>query len=313
MSRTILLLCLMGLGACGPSEAPRTGSLQSLATAEPAPQSRRIVPASARGIEFLADLVGPERVAALPEQGFEYATLGEDAARWRDLPRFTAYLAEPLLALAPDLVLCDPWQSVDTNQRLVEAGVRVVVLPDTIAWHEGAKVLEELGRVLGVEERARAVVGDLDTRAATLAHRFASNKHRRRALCYSNFGSQGFGAGQGTTIDHILTLAGLVNAAAEAGRVGHVNLTFEELLLLDPDVIVVSAPLHTDVGHAGDRGGASEAVLLSEPSLAGLRAVRERRIARLSPGLYACASHRVVDAAEALVAELGRLDAEAGR
>jgi len=41
--------------------------------------------------------------------------------------------------------------------------------------------------------------------------------------------------------------------------------------------------------------------------------VREKRIARLAPGLFACASQRVVDAAEALVAELERLDAEAGR
>jgi ABC-type Fe3+-hydroxamate transport system substrate-binding protein len=155
-------------------------------------------------------------------------------------------------------------------------------------------------------------VAGLELRVAALAQRTAP-RGRLRAISYSNFGTQGHGAGSGTTIDEILRLAGLENAAATAGRVGHVSLSFEELILLDPDVIVVSTPLHTDVAHAGDRGGASETVLLSEPSLAGLRAVRERRIARLAPGLFACASQRVVDAAEALAAELERLDAEAGK
>jgi ABC-type Fe3+-hydroxamate transport system substrate-binding protein len=286
MSRNLPLALLFALAACGPSADVGGGAVEPLAQAAAAPQARRIVPASARAIEFLADLVGPERVAGLPEQGFEYATLGVDEARWKELPRFTAYVAEPVLALGPDLVLCDPWQSVDTNQ--------------------------DLGRVLGVEERARASVAGLERRVAALAERTAL-RGRLRAMSYSNFGGQGFGAGTDTTIDEILRLAGLENAAATAGRVGHVNMTFEELILIDPDVIVVGTPLHTEAGHAGDRGGASEAVLLSEPSLADLRAVRGQRIARLAPGLMACASQRVVDAAEALATELERLDAEGKR
>lgn len=312
MSRYSWLALLAALAACGRPGEAGGGAVEALEKAAPAPQARRIVPASARAIEFLADIVGPERVAGLPEQGFEYATLGADEARWKALPRFTSYLAEPVLALGPDLVLCDPWQSVETNQRLAQAGVRVVLLPDTVAWRDGARVLEDLGRVLGVGERTRAAVADLERRVGALAERTQA-RARTRAMSYSNFGSQGFGAGTETTIDEILRLAGLENAAATAGRVGHVNLSFEELILLDPDVIVVSTPLHTEVGHAGDRGGASEAVLFSEPSLAGLRAVREKRIAHLAPGLFACASQRVVDAAEALVAELERLDAEAVR
>ncbi|HVS16987.1 MAG TPA: ABC transporter substrate-binding protein [Planctomycetota bacterium] len=314
MSRSFVLALALALvpSACGDAAAPGGGAVQALAEAPPAPDARRVLPASARGIEFLADLIGPERIAGLPEQGFEYATLGAAEEEWGALPRFTTYLAEPVLALDPDLVLCDPWQSVDTNQRLAEAGVRVVLVPDTVSWGDGVRVLEELGRVLGVEARAAEVAADLERRVAALAERTAA-RGPLRALCYSNFGSQGFSAGSDTTIDEILRLAGLVNAAAQAGRRGHVTLSFEELIRLDPDVIVVSTPLHTDVGHAGDRGGASRGVLESEPSLAGLRAVRERRIVGLPPGLFACASQRVVDAAEVLVGELERLESEAGR
>lgn len=309
MPRPLVLALVAALAACGPSGADAGGTIETLAEAAPSPGPRRVLPASARGIEFLSDLIGPERVAGLPEQGFEYATLGEAEAAWAALPRFSAYLAEPVLALAPDLVLCDPWQSVDTNAALARAGVRVVLVPDTVTWGEGADVLARLGRLLGVEARAAEVVGDLERRVAALSERTAE-RGPLRALSYANFGSQGQGAGSGTTIDEVLRLAGLENAAAQAGRAGHGPMSFEELLLLDPDLIVVSTPLHTDVGHAGDRGGASRAVLEAEPSLAGLRAVREGHIVGLPPGLFACASHRVVDAAEALAAELERLGAE---
>lgn len=309
MPRRFLLALALLLAACGPDGGASGGAVEALADAAPVPSARRIVPASARGMEFLDDLVGPERIAGLPEQGFEYATLGDAQAAWSALPRFTTYLAEPVLALAPDLVLCDPWQSVDTNRALSNAGVRVVLVPDTVTWREGAEVLARLGVVLGVEQRATEVVAALEGRVQALAERTAANGSLR-ALSYGNFGSQGQGAGSDTTIDEVLRLAGLVNAAAEAGRVGHGAMSFEDLILLDPDVIVVSTPLFTDVGHAGDRGGASRAVLESEPSLAGLRAVREGRIVGLRPGLFACASHRVVDAAEALADELERLRAE---
>jgi hypothetical protein len=48
-------------------------------------------------------------------------------------------------------------------------------------------------------------------------------------------------------------------------------------------------------------------VLLAEPRLASLRAVREKRIVELPPGLYACASHLVVEAAEVLVQRVDEL------
>ena len=111
----------------------------------------------------------------------------------------------------------------------------------------------------------------------------------------------------------MLQLVGLRNAAAEAGREGHATISFEELLRLDPDLILVSRPLQMEEGSAGDRGGASERLLLSESSLAGLRAVRERRIVSLPAWLYATASHEIVSGAEALALSvdelLGRLAA----
>jgi iron complex transport system substrate-binding protein len=303
-------IALLAAASCGSGSDESNAPSASSAEQDLAPGSladvQRILPASVRALEFLSALVGPERLAGLPEQGFEYATLGAEEQRFASLPRFDTYLAEPILALRPELVLCDPWQQIETNERLREAGVRVLVLPDTVTWRDGARVLTELGDKLGVPEKAAAAVAGLERRVEALA---AGAVARRglRAVPYSNFGSQGFSAGESTTIDEILKLAGLRNAVSESGRKGHLNLSFEELLVLDPDLIVVSTPLHTDVGHAGDRGGASRTVLLAEPALSKLRAVREDRIVGISPGHYACASQRVVDAAEALAQAVDRM------
>ncbi len=274
---------------------------------------RRIVPASARAIDLVAALADAPRVAALPEQAFEYTTPGVARDEFRKLPRFDVYGAEPILQLLPDLVVADPWQSVDTRARLSDAGVPVLIVPDVVEFADVAPALTLVARALGAEDRARDVLADFDARVARLAagraSRDAAGAAPMRALCYANFGAEGFSAGSRTTLDSILRAAGLVNVVAESGEVGHVNLTFERLLALDPDVIVVSEPLNAPTGIAGDRGGASERVLVTEPSLARLRAVRERRIIALPAGLYATASQGLVSAAERLAAEVDALRA----
>ena len=325
-SRLLSLLFLSVLAACdrAPAVAPPTAGepvpgfpreveLWSGSSLRLEAPPRRIVPASATAVDLVAALVPPERVAGFPVQALEYSTLHAGGGPFAQLPRFDAWLAEPVLALLPDLVVVDPWQAIDTNDRLREAGVRVLVLPQIATFEDAREALERLGRVLGSEARAAALVADLDARVANLAEQ-AERRSREplRAMCYSNFGSAGWTAGSGTTVHEMMELAGLVNVVAEAGREGHVGASFEDLLMFDPDLIVVSRPLTMGAGHAGDRGGASERLLLSEPSLAGLFAVRERRIVTLPAWLYAAGSHELVTGAELLAVEVDALLERAG-
>jgi iron complex transport system substrate-binding protein len=313
ISLVVLVLGFVGWSIIAAVQQETRGGGQARATNGP-PQ--RIVPASARAIDLALALVGPNRIAGLPEQAIEYSTLREREAEILSIPRFNAYVAEPVLELLPDLVLADPWQSADTHARLREAGVKVLVLPEASNWIETKEVIRLLGAEVKESAQAEAVIRDGDARVALL--RAASGaRHGLRALCYSNFGAQGYTAGSGTTLHEMIVLAGLENAVALAGRAGHETMTFEDLLELDPDVIIVSRPLNAPEAHTGDRGGASEQLLLSEPSLAQLRAVVERRIVSLPAGLFASASQNIVLGAETLAHEvdqlLARLAAEAVR
>lgn len=285
------------------------GSCSRSATTVPSGPSgppQHVLAASSTASDIVCALLEPARVAGVPEQAQEYSVLHDGAAAWAATPRFSIYLAEPVLALRPDLVIVDPWQSPDTSERLRSAGVDVLELPRIDTFAQARAALLKVGARLGESARAEELARALDARVEALRAK-AGARGGLRALVYSNFGAQGWTAGSQTTIDEILRLAGLVNAAAEKGRVGHQTLSFEELLALDPDVIIVGRPLAMAAGSAGDRGGASEELLLGEPALASLRAIRERRIVALPAWLFATGSHEMVTGAEFLAAEIDRM------
>ena len=230
--------------------------------------------------------------AAIPDKAFEYGFLELSPEEWKG-KTFGRYVGETVLALEPDVVVTHAWQNADATAVVRRSGVRVVELPDLRSYDDVLATLELLGRELGAEERARELRAELDARCAALDAR--PKPARRRVLPYSNFGSTGWTAGKGTTADVFIRLAGLVNAAAEAGLEGHVNLDNERLLAIDPDYILVgTAP--RDPGYS-----IGAEYLRSEPSLQGLRAIRDGRVIVLTAKLVNASSHHVVDAAEALL------------
>ncbi len=262
--------------------------------------------ASSSVVDFLVALAPPERVAALPEQALDYSVLPGDNDAWKRVPNFSSYIAETVIARSPDLVIAEPWQDKNTTERLRTVGIEVVVLPEVRTWGDARATLISVGSLLQLEDRAREDVGDLDARVATLSANPGA-RHGLRAMCYSNFGTGGSSAGIHTTIHEQIVLAGMTNAMTERGADGHVQISFEDLIALDPDIIIVSMPLHQGAGTQGDRGGASQRLLETEPSLRGLRAIQKQHILALPPSLFASGSQSIVRGAEVLAAQVDAL------
>jgi iron complex transport system substrate-binding protein len=250
-----------------------------------------VVPAYAGGVDLLCLLLPPERLAALPDQALKYSGLRNARSPYLLRPRFDRYLAEPLLALQPDLVIASTVQSADTTAVLRRAGITVVILPDPVAFPDVIAQLELLGSLLGTEERAASQIAQLIQRQAKLEAEGAP-RSGLTVLPYTNVGSGGWTAGAGTTADVIIGLAGMTNVAAATGRVGHVRIRFEELLELDPDLILV----------AGSVDGSTGTVLRNERVLATLSAVKTDGIVALDDWLYTTTSHELLVAAEILAA-----------
>jgi len=268
-----------------------------------AEKASRIVPGNAAAAEFLVVLLGEggaSRIAALPEQVDGYSSFDFHASPWSIPQRFARYTAEPLIALHPDLVVTHEWQAAETTQVLRAQGVPVVVLRSARSYEDIRETLGSLGRTLGLSERAEAAAAELDRRVERLREG-AVARTGLRALEYSNNGTGGWTAGGDTTSDAMIRLAGMRNAAAEAGLKGHVVLELEKLIAIDPDVIVVGAPARDEAGSA------TKNVLEKTSALANLSAVKNKRIAVLPAALLSTDSPRLVDAAERLAKEVDAL------
>lgn len=300
--RGAIAAALAVLCACGRDRTPAAAEVR-------AASATRIVAGNTAAAEFLAALLGEggaSRIAALPEQVDSYSSFDFRAPPWSSAPRFPRYAAERLIALHPDLVVTHEWQAAETTQVLRAQKIPVVVLRSARSYEDIRATLAELGRTLGLEQRAAAVTAELDRRVARL-HESAGTRKDLRVLEYSNNGTGGWTAGLDTTADAMIRIAGMRNAAAEAGLKGDVALELERLIAIDPDVILVGAPARDE------NGSATKSVLEGTSALANLSAVKRKRIVVLSAALLSSDSPRLVDAAERLAAEVDRtLQAGAG-
>jgi len=288
--RTAVLFFVLALAGC--DRAP-TG-----AQSPSAPTGLRIVPTTTAAAELLTLLAGPEDLLALPEQVDSWSAQDFKQGGYEKLARFPRYLAEPLLVLHPGLVVNHDWQAAETTKILRDSGIPVLTLHSGTSYSELCSSLATLGTVLGREARAQTALAALDARVAALAQHRAQFEHVR-ALVYTNDGAGGLASGAHTTADTTLALAGLENAAA--GLDGHAALSFEQLLGLDPDLIVTGARAR------GEQGSTTRSLIEAAPALAGLRARREQRFVVLSAELLSSDSQYLVDAAEKLQAEAARV------
>lgn len=281
----VLLLLLL---ACGEPAAVNPGRVA---------RPLRVLPANSAATDLLLQLCPRDRIVGLPGPARYWSVVADDPEAWADKPIMERFTGEAALALAPDLVITSTWSDRAPIEVLRAAGVRVVELPDAESWASLLEAITLLGAELGEVERATDLAGDLEARRAALAD---PERPPLRVLPYANFGQGGSTSGTSTTLDLVIELAGLVNVAAEAGLVRHAQLSLEEVLTLEPDVFLTAS------GRDGVAAGAS--YLRGEASLADLRAVREDRIVVLPAELFSTSSHRVLDAAEALVEQLAALD-----
>lgn len=292
------------VAASAPAGSPVRATLADGSIIELAAAPRRVIPANAAAAEFIAPLLGPERIAALPEQVDDYSSFNFRTGGFEAVPRFSRYSAEPLIGLHPDLVVTHVWQAAETTSVLREQGTPVLVLQSATSYTDVRATLLLCAALFDLDQQGAAFVADLDRRVEKLRERSEARAAKGgltggtalnlRALVYSNDGSGGWAAGSGTTADTLLRLAGLSNAAAEAGVSGHTSLDFEKLIAIDPDVIVVGAQAR------GEGGSATKSVLESTPALSNLRAIKNRRIAVLSSALLSSDSPCIIDAAETL-------------
>jgi iron complex transport system substrate-binding protein len=255
----------------------------------------RILSLSPSNDEIVCALVDEKRIAGVSKFSRDEATsyVAEAARR---INVFVDRNAEQIVSLRPDLVVAARYTKIELKGLLAEARIPLIVTTDFRNFADVEANLRLIGKAVGEESRADAVVGEMRRRLADARSRLRPERAGLRALYLA---SGNFSAGAGTSIHEILVAAGLENAAAKAGIKGHVKLAPEQITQINPDAILIAS------GYERDRG--FQQSLENDAQLSAVNAIKERRIVEVPARGVLTVSHHVADAVETLVEAINRL------
>ena len=197
---------------------------------------------------------------------------------------------ERILFAHPDLVLA--WGSGNRTvdiARLRSLGLRVLVL-EARRLEDIPRHLRLLGDVTGLEEHANVVAREFEGRVDALGRRYATRAGMR--VLFEIWHRPLFTVNGDHILSKVLGLCSARNIFAGLPRLaGEVSL--EQVLLLDPDAIVV--------GSEADDAAADNWLVFSS-----LRAVRNRNVFAVSADQIARPTPRLIDAAERMCHDLDK-------
>lgn len=247
---TIPIAALL-LAACSPQPAPANTPVP---TAEPidttitlvddmgrtvtlAAPPQRIVSTAASLTEILYAigagdlLVGRDDFSVYPETVASVPSFG---TLWGDFP------AEAILGMQPDLVLAAEILSAEQVQALEDLGLAVYWQANPITFEDLYANIQEIATLTGRATEAEALVADLESRVNSVLET-VSAAETTPIVFYeldATDPSNPWTAGSGTFVDHIITFAGGVNAAA-ALEGAFSQLSLEALIAVNPDFIIL--------------------------------------------------------------------------
>lgn len=194
---------------------------------------RRIASASPLADGLLLELCEPDRVVAFTpyaarSRSFRFA--GKPTVQLADI--------ETILVLRPDLVLVSGTGDVQSIARLRDAGLVVFDLGEPRGLDALVQNIRELADLIGAPERGALLERQVTDAMHTVAADIPRDR-RRRGMYINSYGGRLFGGSVGTSYHDVLVAAGLIEAADRYR--GWPSYTTEQILEIDPDVMVTSA------------------------------------------------------------------------
>jgi len=229
--------------------------------------------------EILAALMDFDRLGAVysffvDEEQSNIAALSADH-------KMIGFDPEEVVALEPDVIVASRFTNADTVAILSGAGNLVVrTALENSALGNVPNILL-IGYLIGAEAEAVALVEEIESRMQVISELLPGGD-RPRVLSVSKWTSA-FAAGSGTTEGGIIEQAGGINAAADSGIEGHLQVSIESIAAINPDVIIVPQPLE----------GADLFIeeLISSPALADVPAIRNGEVHYVVPRYHTTLSH----------------------
>lgn len=253
---------------------------------------QRIVSQTLATDEILLTVCEPERIIAFSKFALdpEYSNVA-DFVRQRHAKQVES--TEDIVTLSPDLIFIASYSRAEIAEQLQTVGAPVFRFASFASIDDIKKNIRSVGYATGDDERAAAVVKEMDRRLEISRSRIPRGGKPPRVL---SFGVSGSTAGSGTLFDDMLRTVGAINVASERGLTGFQRISAEKITEWQPDFIITgSAP--TTVDDTRRR-------LLANPAVAASNAARANHIIIMDNQLFLALTHRITDTVDALIGDL---------
>lgn len=178
---------------------------------------------------------------------------------------------ETIIAQEPDIIVTSPFFSADGIAALSKAGIPVIQTELKQGPEARISNILLMGYIYGEEERAIAFAAEVRERYENLIGVTGAVENQPRVLALTQYGDKIWTAGKDSTEGGVISAAGGLNVAAEAGIEGNQTTSLEGVIAMNPEVIVIAQPVEF---------GANEfrQSLLDNEALAELPAVKNEAI-----------------------------------
>ena len=178
---------------------------------------------------------------------------------------------ETIIAQMPDVVVTSPFFSTEAVDALSEIGIPVV---QTELKHDPEARINSIlfmGYIFGEEDRAVEFAAEVRDRYDSLVAVTGKTEPRPRVLALTQYSDKLWVAGGNSTEGGVITAAGGINAAEEAGIEGNQTTSLEGVIVMDPEIIIIAQPVEF---------GAEEfrRSLIANEALAEIPAIKNSRV-----------------------------------
>jgi iron complex transport system substrate-binding protein len=225
-----------------PGPAQATELVDARGQTVPTGEYQRIVSLNIVADPMLLSLVEPTRIMAVSKYGRDQHP---DGFRFDGRPSVAgADDLETVLSLKPDLVIASNFTDEAFRTRLRESNIQVFDLGDMRGVRTTLLNIRTLGQLLQQPERAARLEADYRMRLTALGAAIPAEE-KVPGMYLSIFGDSMFGGTVGTSYADMLQLAGVHDLAAEHGYVEWPRFSPEQLLAIDPPMVITQAGMGT--------------------------------------------------------------------
>lgn len=289
-SKKLLSLVIVGLLVLALLPALAEGALKDMVGREvkldgPAGKVVALMPAD---VEILYALGAGDRLIGRGE----YCNYPAEALEVPSVQSGMQTNLEQVIALAPQaLIMTKMAQTAEQVAALEKAGIQVVVT-DAQTVEGTYEAIRLIGRVVGRQQEAEALVASMRGRLDELSARSAALAEHKTVYFESSPLEWGlWTGGQGTFLQEIGQIAGLTNVFEDVE--GWKEISQEQVIARDPEVIVTLTMYYGE-------GCRPEEEIAQRPGWEALRAVRDGAVYAADADQLTRPGPRLADAAQAL-------------